>query len=150
MSNLKLPTLTYSKLDRLLGSKETKRIGYETYAYRGTDTSICITHHGTTIATVGSQDGTDFVSIDVHYASTTTTARQTKVLRDNGVPFGIAIRQGESHIVSHTMADGRWRESKEYLPYYGATWLSQDFGWARLIKPLDADTKRTPVRRVGA
>lgn len=139
MSNLKLPVLTFENLSAKLPQNGANRIiGYATTAHRFNN-HIVVSHHGTPIASFGSQDGVEFVSLLTSYSSSTTVARQHKVLKDNDIWQGVAIRQGEAHIVSHRTDDnGKWREKKEPLPYYGATWTHNGTGWDRHALPLDS------------
>ena len=96
MSNLKLPTLTYAALDARVPELDSYSavgrnvtIGYKTSAYRF-GTSICIQHHGTTIAALGAT-GAVHVTND-GYGSSTTRARLHSILVDNGIPYSVTQR----------------------------------------------------------
>jgi hypothetical protein len=108
MSNLKLPTLTYGNLDRLLGNKQGTALAYATTAERLGD-SIIVRHHGSPIVSL--TEGIVALS-KAGYNSQTTTQRLHKVLKDNNIIEGIGIRQGITSVLlgskSTPMPRDRW------------------------------------------
>jgi len=110
MSNLKLPTMSFYNLCKIAipAKGEWKKIAYETYVrYRVRESdnglrqfiAIDVRHHHTVIATI--QDKT--VTLDNGgYVSSTTTNRMNRVLRDNRVPFSVAIRNFEQVVLDHS------------------------------------------------
>lgn len=108
MSNLKLPTLTYLNLNRLLGRKHGITLAYATTAERHGD-SIVVRHHGSPIVSL--TDG--FVALSkAGYNSSTTSRRLHKALKDNNIDESIGIRQGITSVVlgnkSKPMPRDRW------------------------------------------
>ena len=91
MSNLKLPTLTYGNLDRLLGTKPSRELAYATTAERLGD-SIIVRHHGSPIVSL--TEGQLIAVSKAGYNSSTTTRRLHQALKDNNIVEGIGIRQG--------------------------------------------------------
>ena len=100
MSNLKLPTLTRANLIseyRLVNSKPVT-LAYATQARLTIDGAVQIAHHGSTIATLH-KDGS--IELDTAgYDSMTTAARLHKVVVDNGTPWKVGIRQGETWLLN--------------------------------------------------
>ena len=138
MSNLKLPSLAYNKLDKFLpplkeGQKwgNLKKLGYQTWAYRDGADTIVIRHHDTEIATL------TLWTVAIHprgYNSSTTTARLHRVMVDNGLwgrfttlnAFGVAIRQGQTSIITPDDNKG------EPIPYAGAEFAMVAGQWERV------------------
>lgn len=97
MSNLTLPTLTFSALDTLLGDKTSAKIAYATEAVRLDERVIAILHHSSVIAKVGP----DYVSVNTcGWGSRTTVDRISAVLLDNKVPYTAAIRKGTAMLLT--------------------------------------------------
>ncbi len=103
MTNLSLPTLTYANLDRLLGNRASKTIGYATVVHRAphlTDSfgkSLVVTHHGNQIASLTS---TNVVAVSkAGWNSNTTAHRLHRVLKDNGIAESIGVRKGSVSVI---------------------------------------------------
>lgn len=95
MSNLKLPNLDYKPLLDSLNVEQTKTVAYATKVERYYD-AVHILHHDSRIATIRMWS----LWIDTHgYNSRTTVDRLHRILRDNGVPYGVAIRGGIATLI---------------------------------------------------
>lgn len=100
MSNLKLPSLNYYALERLISTKPWRgsRIGYNTRAEGYSDGSIGLTHHHNDIGRVFERDGR--IVVHVRFAgwnSRTTADRMNRLVRDNlgaDSPYSVRIHDG--------------------------------------------------------
>jgi hypothetical protein len=98
MTNLSLPALTYANLDRLLGKRASKTIGYATVVHRAphlTDSfgkHLVVTHHGNQIASLTSYN---VVAVSkAGWDSNTTAHRLHRILKDNGIAESVGVRKG--------------------------------------------------------
>ena len=91
MSNLNLPHLSFDSLSRRLGNKTSGTLGYATTVHR-LSTAITISHHGNTIAVLTPMS---LGISNAGHSSATTRTRLNKILRDNGVPFGVGQKNWE-------------------------------------------------------
>lgn len=104
MSNLKLPNLSYSNIRAILADsgKSRVKIAYATEVMQE-PLGVAVLHHGNIIARVYPPAGT--LTVDTcGWDSVTTAARLDKVLRDNGVPYRVAIRKGETRLLTRELA----------------------------------------------
>lgn len=101
MSNLHLPSLKWSDV-YAWGSGT---IGYATTA-AVTRSGAVISHHGSTIAVLAVQpnDGLAIAVTNAGWDSKTTTMRMDRVLQDNGVPWRVAIRNGETCLLNRDLS----------------------------------------------
>jgi hypothetical protein len=91
MTNLSLPTLTHANLNRLLGKRQNKTIGYATVAVQQ-GAGISIYHHNNAIALLG-MDGMVAISKG-GWDSNTTAHRLHRILKDNGIAESVGVRKG--------------------------------------------------------
>lgn len=88
MSNLKLPTMTYLNLTRLLGKKNFVKLAYATTAERRGE-SIAVFQHDNLIAEFN-HDSVYLTNAGWH--STTTATRLRKIFQDNHSTYSVRIR----------------------------------------------------------
>lgn len=107
MSNLTLPKLTASNLDKIVKTNRERKIAYATTAERFWNDSeaeygYIVRHHDNPVARISR----DRVTIThCGYNTVTTANRLNTVLADNDIPFRANIQQGEmvlSRIVHNT------------------------------------------------
>ena len=99
MSNLKLPSLTWHSLDRIVGGRPTKTIAYATTVTanaNGMFGTFAIRHHGNVIAYVGL---TRIQLVHAGWDSVTTAHRLNRVCVDNGLSVRVGIRQGTLSLI---------------------------------------------------
>lgn len=103
MSNLKLKSMHYKKLKDRLRDKNGKpeKLGYETWATdRTEDDAVAIQHHASIIGIVKPFS----VSVSNRgWDSSTTRDRINRILRDNGIPFGVTQKNGEQLLVDDNL-----------------------------------------------
>ena len=88
MSNLNLPTMTYANLSHVLGGRPSKAVAYATTIER-VGQAIYVKHHASVIAVLEP----DLVYVtNAGYESSTTTNRIQQILRANGIPWSVRIR----------------------------------------------------------
>lgn len=106
MSNLKLPTLNYAALDRLMRNRHGNPVAGKTLAYATTCQRVnlhseiggegdyyIIQHHGSSIAQVSRYD-VEVTNAGWH--SRTTMDRLSRILHDNNTGWGCGIKGGRS------------------------------------------------------
>jgi hypothetical protein len=104
MSNLKLPNMSYSNLRELLkeSGKSRIKLAYATEVMQE-PLGLAILHHGNIIARVYPPKGT--LTVDTcGWDSVTTSARLSKVLSDNGLPYRVSIRKGVTVLLTDSLA----------------------------------------------
>lgn len=106
MSNLKLPTMTYSNLHTLLkrSGKSRVKIAYATEIVQE-PLSIAVVHHNSIIARIYSGGQPATVQVDTcGWDSMTTASRLNKIVVDNGLPYRISIRKGDTVLMTASLA----------------------------------------------
>lgn len=120
MSNLKLPTMTYDNLHKILAKskKSLVKVAYATEVM-STANGISVLQHGNVIAELTP----DTLYIDnCGYDTTTTATRLRKILADNGIGYYVRIKQYAMRLYngSHTEIDPEFRSAT--LTRLGTTW----------------------------
>ena len=119
MSNLKLPTMSYSSLSDLVGSKWRVPLAYATHAERVGD-AIYVKHHESVIAVIEP----DRVWItNAGYASSTTANRLRTILRDNQIRFTVCIRQYSMWLMEPF-------KDRKGVPFSSETFVRTEAGWS--------------------
>lgn len=95
MSNLKLPTMTFDNLSKLLTKQSPKKLAYQTVASRHDD-EIRVYHHYTLIAKI--KPNGDLWVGNGGYHSTTTSTRIHTIIRDNMHDMECRIKQGDMYV----------------------------------------------------
>lgn len=120
MSNLKLPTMTYDNLSKLIGSKTARTLAYATTAERSSDGSIIVRQHGNAIAELTPKT----ITVDqCGWDSTTTANRLRMVMRDNDLGYYVRIRDFGMRLYNaeHTEIDST---------FHRATFIKLEGVWA--------------------
>ena len=112
MSNLTLKATDWASLAKLAKNGETKKLGYNT-TVENVDGTMFIRHHDNIIAAL-SPDGSFTIS-NAGWGSVTTRDRLNRILRSNGVRFGITQKNFVQVLFQHG-TDDRWEnfESAEF------------------------------------
>lgn len=119
MSNLKLPTMTYDNLSKLLGGRSAKTLAYATTAERHANGNIIVRQHGNAIAELSP----DTLYIDqCGWDSSTTANRLRKVMADNEVGYYVRIRDFGMRLynASHTEIDSAFHSAS--FTKHGDAW----------------------------
>lgn len=101
MSNLNLPSMKYSDLvSSLVMLSSERKLAYATTAQRTGDV-VEIRHHGNVIATLAP----GMIKVDTcGWDSMTTASRLNRIVVDNGLPYRISIRKGDTKIMTDSLA----------------------------------------------
>lgn len=109
MSNLKMPTMTYENLSKILGSKSEKKICYATEiaSYPG---GIRVTQHGNTIANISESS---VMVTNAGWDSSTTANRLRKIMNDNNIGFYVRVRNFGMRLFApnHTEVDSSFHQA---------------------------------------
>lgn len=102
MSNLNLPTMSYTNLDKVLtdSGKSRVKLAYATDAMR-VGRGIAVLHHDNMIATLAP----DAIQVDTcGWDSVTTANRLNRILVDSGLPYRVSIKQGDTILKTDSLA----------------------------------------------
>jgi hypothetical protein len=118
MSNLTLPTMSLTALDRLMGKRTGMTLAYATTAVR-TWEGIAIEHHGNRIALIRP----DYIYVsNAGYGSSTTRTRLNRILRDNDIPYGVTQKDFAQYLVDDA--------TRTRVPFTGThTFVKMAEGW---------------------
>lgn len=144
MSNLKLPNFDYKPLH---DSGRSGVVAYQTSISQAVTSAgeglVVVTHHSTPIATLGRWH----VSLNTGgYNSVTTSNRLNHIIRDNGIPFFVAVRGGLISVLhqddKRTLV-GSFRRCTFTL--IGGTWVITDMDGANpYVQGVELNTSPRP------
>lgn len=117
MSNLNLPTMTYSNLTRVMGDRDTKVLAYKTLAVlTPTSDEVVVFHHDSVIARIFQDGGLAVTSGG--WRSSTTKGRLNQILSDNSTNYRI-FQKNYQWFVRNT-------ETKRIIEWEGVLYVTSD------------------------
>lgn len=129
MSNLNLPTMTFSALDAQVESHTgaTLNLAYATTAEREFDGSIRIRHHGNSIAVLAAEYL--WVS-NAGWGSSTTRTRLHAILGDNGTGYAVTQKDWDQKLVRRTDWTARDGFQQAHFDRVGDGWVLTHYNGA--------------------